>query len=213
MEWETTSLKSGDLVLIKGGQVIKPEISGDSNVLKESDLKRKQFQEQKNAIYGRKVPPEKEALKRLQELQQEFEIWQTRISRIKNLTPKEAEKTTTKLTAEIQNRVKYILSSRSKVSIPSNYGSRTSTIQDSINMDIIQIGENLTPKIRREWRELQNDFEKFSPVGQQLNVIQKQPVLDESNLGVPLNLAGTFFLMIRRPPRSTLFHYNPLLMI
>jgi predicted ATP-dependent endonuclease of OLD family len=52
------------------------------------------------------------------------------------------------------------------------------------------MGENLSTKVRRKWRRLQEDFENFSPFGQRLSIVKSQIIVDETDLSVPLYLVG-----------------------
>ena len=96
----------------------------------------------------------------------------------------------TKITNEVHGKIKYIQASRDKTSTPSNYGLRTSTIEDGVVSNMVKIGTNLSPTIRRRWRRYQEDFERFSPYEQRLNIVQQQPIVDESDLSIPIYLEG-----------------------
>lgn len=67
------------------------------------------------------------------------------------LSEMSGEKSLDKVEKYVRNNASYILS-RSKSATPSNYGLRTSIIPDSTSSQVVQIGERLTPRIRREWK-------------------------------------------------------------
>ena len=66
-----------------------------------------------------------------------------------SLQPQDIQKIATNIQNEIREKVKYIQAARSKTSTLSNYGVRTTTTDDTTNQKIVQMGENLSTKVRR----------------------------------------------------------------
>ena len=96
------------------------------------------------------------------------------------------------ITKLLKNCVYYIPPSlQEKPSIPSGFGSRTTVVSDSTNSDLVKTSETLTPKIRGLWKKAQSEFRSFSSFEQELTIVKNRVMLDESNICVPLHLAGT----------------------
>jgi len=178
MSWKTISLNCNGVSFIEDGKIISPkplEPIASSNTNPSAQ----------NTEKAEKVPRKRpsEALTKVKETVRKTEI-------LEKLKPQNVQDIATKIKTEVQNKIKYIQASRDKTSTPSNYGVRTSTIEDAINSNIVKTGTNLSPRIRRHWRQFQADFEKFSPYGQRLSVVQQQAIVDESDLSIPLYLVG-----------------------
>ena len=178
MSWKTINLTCNGVVFIENGKIIAPKLL---KPIKSSNTNPSAQNTEKAEKVPRERPPK--ALEKAKETIRKTEI-------LEKLKPQNLQDMATKITVEVQNKIKYIQASRDKISTPSNYGVRTSTIQDSATSNIVKIGTNLSPRIRGRWRRFQEDFEKFSPYVQRLNIVQQQPIVDESELSIPLYLVG-----------------------
>jgi len=176
MSWNTINLICNGVFFIKNGKVIAPELVG----AKPS----KQNPPEPNAKSS--DPPLVEA--EWDETSRNEKLKKGDI--LRNLKPRNVQDIATKITNVVRDKIKYIQASRGKMATPSNYGIRTSTIEDGVISNLIKIGTNLAPAIRRRWRHFQEDFEKFSPYKQRLSIVQQQPIVDESDLSIPIYLEG-----------------------
>jgi len=175
MSWKTVRLTCNKAQFIENGKIAAKVLEEEKPTNSNPST---QVSEQKKKTSARKKVKAIDA--RLQEQRNLLDA----------LTPQDIQKIATSLQNEIREKVKYIQAARSKPSTPSNYAVRTATVNDITNQRIVQMGENLSTGIRRRWRRLQEDFEKFSPYGQRLNVVKSQIIVDETELSVPLYLVG-----------------------
>jgi len=176
MSWKTISLSCNGISLIENGKIITPKLS---NPIAPSNTKTP-AQNTKNA--------ERPKITKLATEKEKETVIKTKV--LEKLKPEDVQKITTNLQSEIHEKVKYIPASRSKTWTPSNYAVRTTTTDDTTNQKVIEMGENLSTKVRRRWRRLQEDFENFSSYGQRLNVVRSKVIVDETDLSIPLYLVG-----------------------
>ena len=174
MSWNTINLTCNGVLFIENGKIIAPKLP------EANPSKPKVEQPEPNMVKVAKAiveeSPRPEDLKKREILEK--------------LKPQNVQDIATEITNGVHGKIKYIQASRDKTSTPSNYGVRTSTIEDSVVSNMVKIGTNLSPTIRRHWRRYQEDFERFSPYEQRLNIVQQQPIVDESDLSIPIYLEG-----------------------
>jgi predicted ATP-dependent endonuclease of OLD family len=178
MSWNTQTLSCSGVVFIENGKDVSPHIletDTSSSENPSTQASRKSKEPQKKAIVISKERTRKTTQQKVA---------------LSSLKAEDVQKMAKNLEAEIRGKAQYIQASRNKPSTFSNYAIRTAISDDITNAKIVEIGESLSTKIRRKWRQFQGDFENFSPYGQRLNVVKSQPIVDETDLSVPLSLVG-----------------------
>ena len=193
MYWETISVELGDITLVKDGKMRSENLESKELL----NLKLSKEKLDKEYVVAKKDFDNRTAnigavdnFGDLPRIEQQVDEIQRKLAKIKNATTRQCEEIIQKITDEIQGKTTYLLASRSKAPAPSNYGIRNSTIEDSMNAKIIQMGESYNHKIRKNWKKLQGDFKEFCPSGQELAILQKQSMIEESVVCIPLYLAG-----------------------
>ena len=106
------------------------------------------------------------------------------------LTKAQVKEILKSITDHLKNKFGLIMTGRGAPSSPPNYAIRTPMNDMETLSKITQLGQDPRPGVRRRWRELEEDFERFSPYRQRLSVIQNQPTVDERIFSVPLYLTG-----------------------
>jgi len=106
------------------------------------------------------------------------------------ITPELINSIIENLTKLCKDNIKIIFSARSSPSINPSYGTRTLNIEQSVYNKILSEGQNLSYKIRNQWRNFVRDFEELNPYDQRLNIISGQAIVDEKNISIPLHQIG-----------------------
>jgi predicted ATP-dependent endonuclease of OLD family len=173
MSWKTIELVCNDVRFIEDGKTITPKIM-----------------KPKKALKKRKAPSKKTAIEGEAKTTDLKEGDKEQTENLVILKSEDVQKIAKNLESVIREKIMWVQASRGKASTPSNYGVRTTTVDDATTSKIVAMGETLGTRVRRKWRRLQDDFENFSPYRQRLNVVKSQIVVDETNLSVPLYLVG-----------------------
>lgn len=94
------------------------------------------------------------------------------------------------LTNLCRENIKMVFSARSAPSVNPNYGIRTLNIEQSIYNKILSEGQDLSNKVRAQWRKFIADFEILIPFNQRLNIISGIAVVDEDSITLPVHQIG-----------------------
>jgi len=187
MSWKTTELVCNDVLFIEDGKITTPPRAIEQEESANEHTKTKEVSKKSN---GTPIPKKFLSVgerKRIEAVEKEEK---TRLKVLESFNLQNVQNMAKGLENEFREKIMWIQAARCKTSTPSNYGVRTATVDDVTTTKIVGMGENLTTKIRRNWRSLQEDFESFSPFGQRLNIVKSQIIVDETDLSVPLFLVG-----------------------